>query len=41
VVGTHGRGVVTRALLGSVAERVISHIECDILAVPRAAESLA
>ena len=37
VVGTHGRTGLARALLGSVAERVLSEIECDILAVPRAA----
>jgi universal stress protein E len=35
VVGTHGRTGLARALLGSVAERVLSEIECDILAVPR------
>ena len=39
VVGTHGRSGLTRALLGSVAERVISEIECDILTVPRMAGS--
>jgi len=41
VIGTHGRTGLARALLGSVAERVLSEIECDILAVPRAATSVA
>ncbi len=36
VIGTHGRTGLARALLGSVAERVLSEIECDILAIPRA-----
>jgi universal stress protein E len=40
VIGTHGRTGIARALLGSVAERVLSEIECDILAVPRAATSV-
>jgi universal stress protein E len=34
VMGTHGRTGVSRALLGSVAQRSISEIECDILTVP-------
>jgi nucleotide-binding universal stress UspA family protein len=35
VVGTHGRTGVSRVLLGSVAERVISsEVECDVLVVP-------
>ena len=37
VIGTHGRTGLARALLGSVAGRVLSEIECDILAVPQAA----
>jgi universal stress protein E len=40
VIGTHGRTGLARALIGSVAERVLSEIECDILAVPRAAASV-
>lgn len=34
VVGTHGRTGVRRALLGSVAERLIGALPCDVLAVP-------
>lgn len=34
VIGTHGRTGLRRALLGSVAERVISEVECDVLVVP-------
>lgn len=39
VMGTHGRTGAARVLLGSVAERIISEIECDILTVPRSAGS--
>jgi nucleotide-binding universal stress UspA family protein len=34
IVGTHGRTGVRRALLGSVAERLIGTMTCDVLAVP-------
>jgi nucleotide-binding universal stress UspA family protein len=34
VVGTHGRTGVTRALLGSVAERVARTASCPVLTVP-------
>lgn len=34
VVGTHGRTGMSRALLGSVAERVIRTAPCPVLAVP-------
>jgi hypothetical protein len=34
VVGTHGRTGVSRALLGSVAERVVRTARCPVLAVP-------
>lgn len=37
VVGTHGRTGVSRALLGSVAERVVRTAPCPVLAVPRGA----
>lgn len=33
VVGTHGRSGLGRAILGSVAEYVLSHAPCDVLAV--------
>ena len=33
VVGTHGRAGVARALLGSVAERLLRRPRCDVLAV--------
>lgn len=36
VVGTHGRSGVTRALLGSVAERVVRTAPCPVLTVPSA-----
>lgn len=34
VIGTHGRAGIARALLGSVAERIISEVDRDILVVP-------
>lgn len=34
VLGTHGRTGVSRALLGSVAERVVRTASCPVLAVP-------
>jgi nucleotide-binding universal stress UspA family protein len=33
IIGTHGRGGVTRALLGSVADRVIRTVPCPVLTV--------
>jgi nucleotide-binding universal stress UspA family protein len=33
VVGTHGRGVVKRLIMGSVAERVVRTAPCPVLAV--------
>ena len=33
VLGSHGRGGVSRALLGSVAEAVIRHAPCPVLVV--------
>jgi nucleotide-binding universal stress UspA family protein len=33
VVGTHGRTGLTRVLLGSVAENVVRHAPCPVLAV--------
>ena len=34
VLGTHGRGAVDRAILGSVAESVLGRARCPVLAVP-------
>jgi nucleotide-binding universal stress UspA family protein len=34
VMGTRGQRGIKRLLLGSVAERVLSEIECDVLVVP-------
>jgi universal stress protein A len=36
VVGTHGRTGLGRALLGSVAERVVRHAPCPVLVVRQA-----
>ena len=33
VLGTHGRSGVARALIGSVAERVVRHAPCSVLVV--------
>ena len=33
VIGSHGRGGITRALLGSVAEGVMRHAPCPVLVV--------
>lgn len=38
VVGTHGRRAIDRALLGTVAEKVIGRSSCPVLAVPPAFE---
>jgi nucleotide-binding universal stress UspA family protein len=34
VMGTHGRGGLTRAVLGSVAESVLRRVSCPVLTVP-------
>ena len=39
IVGTHGRGVVPRAFLGSVADRVIREAPCPVLTVRHKAAS--
>jgi nucleotide-binding universal stress UspA family protein len=36
VVGSHGRTGLMRAMMGSVAARVIGHAPCDVLVVPAA-----
>ena len=33
IVGSHGRGVIGRALLGSVAERVVREATCPVLTI--------
>jgi nucleotide-binding universal stress UspA family protein len=33
VMGTHGRSGISRALIGSVAERVVRHAPCSVLVV--------
>ena len=35
VIGTHGRGIVERLLLGSVAEGIIRHATLPVVVVPR------
>jgi nucleotide-binding universal stress UspA family protein len=35
VVGTHGRGGLSRAVLGSVADKVVRGASCPVLVVPR------
>jgi nucleotide-binding universal stress UspA family protein len=37
VLGTHGRGGLTRLLLGSTADSVVRHARCPVLVVPRSA----
>jgi nucleotide-binding universal stress UspA family protein len=37
VLGTHGRGGVSRFLIGSVAEAVLRRALCDILIIPASA----
>ena len=39
VMGTHGRGLVAHALIGSVAERVIRRAPCPVLTVRHAQHS--
>jgi nucleotide-binding universal stress UspA family protein len=40
VVGSHGKGWVTRALVGSVTERLINHLPTSLLVVPARAAAL-
>jgi nucleotide-binding universal stress UspA family protein len=40
VLGTHGRGGLTRLLLGSTADSVVRHAGCPVLVVPRSAVGL-
>jgi nucleotide-binding universal stress UspA family protein len=39
VMGSHGRHVISHALLGSVAEKVVQHAPCAVLVVPLAAKA--
>jgi nucleotide-binding universal stress UspA family protein len=39
VMGTHGRGAILHALMGSVAERVVRHAPCPVLTVHTAPEA--
>ena len=34
VVGSHGRGGLSRLLLGSVSERIMGQVQCPVLIVP-------
>jgi len=36
VLGSHGHGLLHRALLGSVSEAVLHHARCNVMIVPRA-----
>jgi nucleotide-binding universal stress UspA family protein len=39
VMGTHGRGAILHALLGSVAERIVRHASCPVLTIRPAPET--
>lgn len=39
VMGTHGRSALARAILGSVADRVVRHSTIPVVLVPRATDS--
>jgi len=39
VIGTHGRGIMRRILLGSISKNVLEHATCPVLMVPPAAET--
>ncbi|HEX7304694.1 universal stress protein [Lentzea sp.] len=34
VIGTHGRGALTQALLGGVAAKCLKHAECPVVVIP-------
>jgi len=40
VVGSHGKGSVTRLVVGSVTERLINHLPTSLLVVPAGAEAI-
>ena len=35
-MGTHGRGLIARTFLGSVAEYVVRHAECPVITMRKA-----
>jgi nucleotide-binding universal stress UspA family protein len=37
VIGTHGRGGLSRVLMGSTAENVVRHSPCPVLVIPASA----
>ncbi len=39
VLGTHGRGGLTRLLMGSTAEAVVRHAPCPVLVIPASSVS--
>jgi len=39
VVGSHGRGMLMRAVLGSVSEGLVRHASCPVLVVPARSEA--
>jgi nucleotide-binding universal stress UspA family protein len=39
VMGTHGRGAILHALMGSVAERVVRHSTCPVLTIRTSPET--
>ena len=39
IMGTHGRGGLAHAILGSNTERVVQHAPCPVLVIPRPAKA--
>lgn len=40
VIGTHGRGMLKRVILGSTSKAVLEHVACPVLMVPIGSSSL-
>ena len=40
IIGSHGRGGISRLLVGSTAERVVEHARCPVLVVKGAAAGI-